>query len=68
MAWHSFKKTPQSTHIVHGEPDSAEALRQAIVKELDWTVDVASYMEKVEVPVKIQSKTEERGRAQQEPP
>jgi metallo-beta-lactamase family protein len=45
----TFRKTPQSTHIVHGEPDSAEALRQAIVKELDWPVDVAQYMQKVEV-------------------
>jgi metallo-beta-lactamase family protein len=45
----TFTKTPQSTHIVHGEPDSAEALRQAIIKELDWPVDVARYMGKVEV-------------------
>ena len=45
----TFKKTPQSTHIVHGEPDSAQALRQAIIKELDWPVDVAHYMEKVEM-------------------
>ncbi len=45
----TFQKTPQSTHIVHGEPDSAEALRQAIVKELEWTVDVPQYMQKVEV-------------------
>ena len=29
----SFQKTPQSTHIVHGEPDSAEALRQANIRE-----------------------------------
>ncbi len=45
----TFKHTPQSTHIVHGEPDSAEALRQAIIKEMDWPVDVAQYMQKVEL-------------------
>ncbi len=45
----TFKKTPQSTHIVHGEPDSAEALRQAIAEQLGWTVDVARYMQKVEI-------------------
>jgi metallo-beta-lactamase family protein len=45
----SFMNTPQNTHIVHGEPDAAEALRQAIIKELEWTVDVAQYMQKVEV-------------------
>ncbi len=46
----TFKKTPQSTHIVHGEPDSAEALRQAIEMQLGWPVDTARYMEKVEIP------------------
>jgi metallo-beta-lactamase family protein len=45
----SFKKIPQSTHIVHGEPDSAEALRQAIAKQLQWPVDVAQYMQKDEL-------------------
>jgi metallo-beta-lactamase family protein len=45
----TFKHSPQSTHIVHGEPDSAEALRQAIIKEMDWPVDVAHYMQKVEL-------------------
>ena len=45
----TFHKTPQSTHIVHGEPDSAEALRQAIIKDLEWNVDVAQYMQKDEL-------------------
>jgi metallo-beta-lactamase family protein len=45
----TFEKTPQSTYIVHGEPDAAEALRQEIIKELDWTAETARYMEKVEV-------------------
>jgi metallo-beta-lactamase family protein len=45
----TFGKQPQSTHIVHGEPDSAEALRQAITQQLKWNVDVAKYMQKDEV-------------------
>jgi len=45
----TFKHTPQDTHIVHGEPDAAEALRQAIIRELDWPAEVAQYMQKVEV-------------------
>jgi len=46
----SFKKTPLNTHIVHGEPDSAEALREEIEKQLGWEVDTAHYMEKAEIP------------------
>jgi metallo-beta-lactamase family protein len=46
----TFKKPPQSTHIVHGEPDSAEALQQAIRTQLGWPVDTARYMGKVEIP------------------
>jgi len=45
----TFKKQPRSTHIVHGEPDSAEALRQAVAEQLHWKVETATYMEKVEV-------------------
>jgi metallo-beta-lactamase family protein len=45
----TFKKIPLSTHIVHGEPDSAEALRQAIASQLHWTVDTARYMQKDEI-------------------
>jgi metallo-beta-lactamase family protein len=45
----TFPRSPQRTHIVHGEPDSAEALRQAIIRELDWEVDVPHYLQKVDV-------------------
>jgi len=34
---------------VHGEPYSAEALRQAIASQLGWTVDTARYMQKDEI-------------------
>jgi metallo-beta-lactamase family protein len=50
LEWlHTFTKVPGSTHIVHGEPDSAEALRQAIATQLGWTVDTAHYMQKDEI-------------------
>ena len=45
----TFKKQPEVTHLVHGEPDAASALKDAITKELHWNVDVAQYMQKVEV-------------------
>jgi metallo-beta-lactamase family protein len=48
LEWlHSFKKQPAITHLVHGDPDAAAALKLAIVKELRWNVDIASYMQKV---------------------
>jgi hypothetical protein len=34
---------------VHGEPDAASALEAAIEKDLGWNVNVAQYMQKVEV-------------------
>ncbi|HWR37500.1 MAG TPA: MBL fold metallo-hydrolase [Clostridia bacterium] len=43
----TFKKQPEVTHLVHGEPDSAAALKAAIEKELGWNVDIAQYMQKV---------------------
>ncbi len=50
LEWlHTFSKVPRSTHIVHGEPDSAEALRQAIATQLGWTVDTARYLQKDEI-------------------
>lgn len=45
----TFKKAPEMTHLVHGEPDSSAALKDAIEKELSWRVDIARYMQKVEV-------------------
>lgn len=45
----TFQRPPRNIHIVHGEPDSAEALRQAIVEHLGWPADVAQYMQKDEI-------------------
>ncbi len=45
----TFKKAPEVTYLVHGEPDSAQALRQAIQKDLGWKVEIAEYMEKASI-------------------
>lgn len=45
----TFKKQPEITYLVHGEPDSAQTLKEAIEKELGWRVGIAEYMEKVPV-------------------
>jgi len=38
---------PETVHVVHGDPDAAEALRAAIVKELGWSVTLARYLQTV---------------------
>ncbi|MGZ6205709.1 MAG: MBL fold metallo-hydrolase RNA specificity domain-containing protein [Candidatus Binataceae bacterium] len=38
---------PETVHVVHGDPDAAEALRAAIAKELGWSVTVARYLQTV---------------------
>lgn len=50
MRWLSgFHKPPKKTFIVHGEPDSAEALRDKITKELGWNVVIPTDQEIVEL-------------------
>ena len=43
----TFKKRPQSTYLVHGEPEAAQKLQQAMTSDLGWTVRVAQMLEKV---------------------
>ena len=45
----TFKNQPATTYLVHGEPAAASQLRDRMKKELGWNVQVAEYMEKVEV-------------------
>ncbi len=45
----TFTKQPQVTYLVHGEPDAAAALRQAIQQQLGWRVEIAQYMQRVEL-------------------
>ncbi|HKP87504.1 MAG TPA: MBL fold metallo-hydrolase [Blastocatellia bacterium] len=44
-----FKRPPRTTFIIHGEPDSAEALRGKITEELGWNVVIPSYKQVVEL-------------------
>ena len=45
----TFIQKPASTYLVHGEPSAASQLRDAIAKELGWNVQVATWLEKVEI-------------------
>jgi metallo-beta-lactamase family protein len=45
----TFGNQPATTYLVHGEPDASGLLRDLMKKELGWNVQVAQYLEKVEV-------------------
>jgi metallo-beta-lactamase family protein len=45
----TFRNQPATTYLVHGEPDASGQLRELMSKELGWNVQVAQYLEKVEV-------------------
>jgi metallo-beta-lactamase family protein len=45
----TFKNRPGATYLVHGEPAASSQLRDRMKKELGWNVQVAEYMERVEV-------------------
>ena len=48
LQWlHTFSRAPQETFLVHGEPDAASQLRNAMTQALGWKVQVAAYKEKV---------------------
>ncbi len=50
LQWlHTFPKKPGVTYLVHGEPAASSQLRDAMTKELGWNVQVAQWMQKVEV-------------------
>jgi metallo-beta-lactamase family protein len=44
-----FKRPPRKTFVVHGEIDSAAALRDTIVQKLGWDVVIPNYQEVVEL-------------------
>jgi metallo-beta-lactamase family protein len=49
MEWlGTFSNKPGSTYLVHGEPEAAAQLRDTMVKELGWNVQIAQWMQKVE--------------------
>ena len=43
----TFGNRPATTYLVHGEPDASGQLRDLMKKELGWNVQVAQYLEKV---------------------
>ena len=45
----TFKNKPAATYLVHGEPAASSQLRDLMKKELGWNVQVAEYMERVEI-------------------
>ena len=50
LEWlHTFRNQPGVTYLVHGEPDASSQLRDTMSKELGWNVQIAQWMQKVEV-------------------
>ena len=50
LEWlHTFPRKPAVTYLVHGEPTASSQLRDTMTKELGWNVQVAQWMQKVEV-------------------
>jgi metallo-beta-lactamase family protein len=50
LEWlHTFAAPPQQTYLVHGEPAAASQLRDTMVKDLGWNVQVAAYKQKVTI-------------------
>lgn len=45
----TFHSKPGVTYLVHGEPSASSQLRGLMRKELGWNVQVAEYMDRVEV-------------------
>lgn len=50
LEWlHTFQSKPKTTYLVHGEPEAASLLCDAMTKDLGWNVQIAQWMEKVEI-------------------
>ncbi len=45
----TFDKPPAVTYLVHGEPTAAAGMKQAITTGLGWKVEIAEWMQKVDV-------------------
>jgi metallo-beta-lactamase family protein len=46
----ALPSAPKQTYMTHGEPQAARALQAAISDQLHWKVDVAEYLQTVELP------------------
>jgi metallo-beta-lactamase family protein len=50
LQWlHTFPRKPPVTYLVHGEPAASTQLRDTITKEMGWNVQVAQWMQKVQI-------------------
>ena len=50
LRWLSgFKRPPRTTFLIHGEPESAEGLRDKIIAELGWNAVIPAYKQVVEL-------------------
>ena len=50
LEWlHTFASKPRTTYLVHGETAASAQLCDRMKKELGWKVEVAQYMQKVEL-------------------
>ena len=45
----TFRGLPEATYLVHGEYAASGQLRQLMQKELGWRVEIAQYLEKVQL-------------------
>lgn len=45
----TFKKAPNVTYLVHGEPAASSQLRLAMTSALRWKVEIAQWLQKVDV-------------------
>jgi metallo-beta-lactamase family protein len=44
-----FKRAPKTVFLVHGEPGAQEALKQKIVEQFWWAVEIPEYLQKFEL-------------------
>ena len=50
LEWlHSFIGKPDITYLVHGEPSASSQLRDVMTRELGWKVQIAQWMQRVNV-------------------
>lgn len=45
----TFAQRPKATYLVHGDPAASAQLRETMAKELGWNVQVAQWMQKVQI-------------------
>jgi len=45
----TFRNKPGVTYLVHGDPSASSQLRDLMIKELGWNVQVAQWQQKVEI-------------------